>query len=326
MNRPLLTLILAALATTGCQPKGPYEDTSLCLNVPDDATSCPAASDVDKDALFAFGWCDVDVDSITGEGALESSPFNDSGSTDDVVCCYPAVARNAQPDCAVGRPFLQGGCPTEAPVRPGSGWSDVALEPIQAGSIDWLAMARMEHASIASFARLTLDLLALGAPATLLAQVQQAALDEVEHARTCFALHTAATGEAVEPGPLPVEPHAPASAPAIAAAAVREGCLGETMGAHLLLQVVDQLADPELASVLQRIADDEARHAALSWQIVGWLVQTGDPAVLQAVEAAFAEPFAVSMPRGMASDAQLERWVQQATQQVIEPARRVVLA
>ena len=36
-----------------------------------------------------------------------------------------------------------------------------------------------QHASIASFARVTLQLMALGAPASLLAETQRAAMDEV---------------------------------------------------------------------------------------------------------------------------------------------------
>lgn len=52
----------------------------------------------------------------------------------------------------------------------------------------WLDSALLEHASIASFARFSLHLLAVGAPPELLERTQRAALDEIEHARLAFAI------------------------------------------------------------------------------------------------------------------------------------------
>jgi hypothetical protein len=47
-----------------------------------------------------------------------------------------------------------------------------------------------------------LELLALGAPAELVEKAHVAALDEIEHARICFALASAYGGERYGPGPL----------------------------------------------------------------------------------------------------------------------------
>merc|ERR1712198_179483 len=47
-----------------------------------------------------------------------------------------------------------------------------------------------EHASVASFARHTLQLMSMGAPATLLVGSQQAALDEIRHAKMCYGIAT----------------------------------------------------------------------------------------------------------------------------------------
>ncbi len=52
----------------------------------------------------------------------------------------------------------------------------------------WSAIAVMEHASVASFARALLELLAVGAPAELLAATQGALADETRHAEWTFAL------------------------------------------------------------------------------------------------------------------------------------------
>src|SRR6185437_10815965 len=52
----------------------------------------------------------------------------------------------------------------------------------------WTVLALLEHASVASFARVSLQLLAVGAPGDLVGATHQAALDEIRHARLCFAL------------------------------------------------------------------------------------------------------------------------------------------
>ena len=50
----------------------------------------------------------------------------------------------------------------------------------------WLELAEAEHASIASFARNTLQLMAIGAPSYLLTASQEASIDEVKHTQMCF--------------------------------------------------------------------------------------------------------------------------------------------
>lgn len=52
----------------------------------------------------------------------------------------------------------------------------------------WCSIVALEHASVASSARFTLHLFALGAPPTLVAEAQRAGLDEVEHAHLAYGL------------------------------------------------------------------------------------------------------------------------------------------
>jgi hypothetical protein len=66
-------------------------------------------------------------------------------------------------------------------------------------------MALLEHASVASFARFSLQLMAAGAPASLVEAAHRAALDEIEHARLTFRLASRYEGRALGPGPLPVD-------------------------------------------------------------------------------------------------------------------------
>ena len=92
-------------------------------------------------------------------------------------------------------------------LRPSAAWTtvDVALagperNAAPAGLADqWRENGKTEHASVAAFARLTLDLMALGAPPALIADVQKDALDEIRHAELCFSLAHALDGQPVSP-------------------------------------------------------------------------------------------------------------------------------
>ena len=61
-------------------------------------------------------------------------------------------------------------------------------------------VAAGEHASVASFAHVSLELMAYGAPAELLVDTHRAALDEIEHARMAYALASEYGGCAMGPG------------------------------------------------------------------------------------------------------------------------------
>src|SRR5262249_55284357 len=140
-------------------------------------------------------------------------------------------------------------------------------------------------ASVASFARFSLALLAAGAPADLVALAHQAALDEIQHARLCFALASRYAGEEIAPGPFPLGAEIPVSASlvAIAVSTVEEGCIGETMAAVIAAEQLARATDPAVRAALARIAADEARHAELAWRTVAWAVRAGGSEVRAAV-------------------------------------------
>jgi hypothetical protein len=166
---------------------------------------------------------------------------------------------------------------------------DLSLEARAALAAAWTADALAEHASVASFARFSLSLLAAGAPADLVADAHRAALDEVRHAELCFALATAYAGEEIGPGRFPAGDRIEASGSliALAVAAVREGCVGETIAAVLVAEQAARATDPAVRAALEQIASDEARHAELAWRTVAWAVEAGGPEVRRAVAAAF---------------------------------------
>jgi hypothetical protein len=203
-------------------------------------------------------------------------------------CCNPAVAGprfdgskccyQFCPAGCCGRPFLVADEARRAPAIARADWAAPhrghgELEPALHAALArvWLDDALAEHASIASFARFSLQLLALGAPADLVAACQRAAADEVEHARLCFGLARRHGGRDVGPGPLAIE--GALVAPSLGEAArmaFREGCVGETLAALAALEQLRGASDPEARACLARIAQDEVAHAELAWRFVAW--------------------------------------------------------
>jgi rubrerythrin len=159
----------------------------------------------------------------------------------------------------------------------------------------WLEVARGEHASIAAFARFVAVLQRHGAPARLIAEALAAAADEARHAEQTLALASRFAGRELEFGALAIDDALRDTDDLAAAllAAVREGCIDETLAAHEAACLAAVAEDPQVAIVLEQIASDEARHAALAWKFVEWVL--GQRPELRAV---VVEVFAsVSAPR-----------------------------
>jgi len=213
---------------------------------------------------------DCRTDADCADPYAPSCAFNVS---DEIAC--------RGPDCDIGRPLVQqdGGWRT-APVVPRSDWAaeldalgELPEPDRQALVAHWTRIAALEHASVASFARHTLELMALGAPPELLSDVQAAAADEVEHARLAFGVVRALGGPELGPGALELHAVSPRTTPAdVLRGLLQEGCLGETFGAAEAELAALRASGP-LAHVLRTIARDETRHAALAWRTVRWLVQ-----------------------------------------------------
>lgn len=188
---------------------------------------------------------------------------------------------------AHGRPLRVRGRPRTAPTLGGAGWTDgpgASLPDVSLLSADerareaarWVRDAREEHASIAAFSRLSLDLLALGAPAALVERTHRAALDEVLHARLAFALAGAYAGAPVGPDAWPEAVEGAASERTadtlrrVAIESLVDGAYGEGLAG--LRAGAESAADPAVAAVLDLIARDEAGHAALGWDLLAFCV------------------------------------------------------
>lgn len=150
----------------------------------------------------------------------------------------------------------------------------------------WMQEAAFEHASIASFAQLTLDLMSFGAPPDLLADAQRAALDEIEHAKITFALASAYGGSALGPAALSARPGACHSLADLTRTTFIDACVGESVASAQLADRAREADDPALSRLLTTMAADEERHAELAWRIVAWTLRSGDPTVVEALSAA----------------------------------------
>jgi hypothetical protein len=117
--------------------------------------------------------------------------------------------------------------------------------------------------------------------------------DEIRHAALAFGLASAYAGRDLGPGPLQLDgalsTERGASLAEMAAAVVREGCVGETLAAFEATAARDAATDPEVRAALAVIARDEAEHAALAYRCVAWALGRGGAPVRAAVAAAFAE-------------------------------------
>jgi hypothetical protein len=133
---------------------------------------------------------------------------------------------------------------------------------------DWARTARGEHASVPAFAKVSLDLAAVGAPLDLHERVHRAALDEVDHTRRALAL----AGNGVTTGALPGRGRL-ARLARMAVETFRDGCLGEGDAAAEAAAATGTTDDERAA--LAVIARDEAGHAELAWAILGWCVEEG---------------------------------------------------
>ena len=247
------------------------------------AASCPAVADVPRGCMDG-GAC-IDPHALVSGALLTAVSKTASAAKHAPACCYQ------EPDncCAVcGRALRDGDTLVATPSARRTDWR----APLEAqGDALFASMAAAEHASIASFARTTLALRALGAPPDLVADTQRAALDEIEHARTMYAL----AGTTLGPGPLAPFAQIAPTLESFAVATLRDACVGETLGVVVLRELAE--ARPDLAPILLPIADDEERHAELAFRMLAWAVSAGGASVRDALQSALA---AIGDDRGVA--------------------------
>lgn len=147
------------------------------------------------------------------------------------------------------------------------------LDPIDDAGHDlgshFARMAFHEAAAVDAFDAMIGELRAHGAPASLLRSARRARRDEVRHAAMARGLARRFGGRSRAPK---VARPAPRSLEAIALENAREGCARETLGVLIGLHQAAHAKDPAVRAFYARVADDEARHAALSFRLHAWLL------------------------------------------------------
>ncbi len=202
---------------------------------------------------------------------------------------------------AWGRPLRLRGRVLHPELRAGSDWTrgdrpDVtSLDAPTRAALEalWLHDAQKEHASVPALARVSWLLAAVGAPADLVEAVHVAVLEEIEHARLCFALAAGYGGRShtVEPMPellvggldLGGDPLV-----RIAVESLNDGCLLEDFNADVARVCAGVCRDAVVLGVLEKITREERSHAELSWRLLDFALERGGVRVERAIEKALA--------------------------------------
>ncbi|MEM9694008.1 MAG: ferritin-like domain-containing protein, partial [Myxococcota bacterium] len=154
---------------------------------------------------------------------------------------------------------------------PSGGWSVSPSCGDRGGAAAYLAeMAQLEAAAVVAFEELERELTHHEAPASLVAEVREAAADERRHARTMgqlaerYGVVSVAVPERASVGIRGLRD--------IALHNVEEGCVRETWGALIGRYQAKHAGDPSVRAAMSVIAREESRHAALSWRIHDWIL------------------------------------------------------
>lgn len=285
--------------TPSCDFGTPAEQCFTLDELESQLNNPPMGGDVFGDASVPDAW--IEVTECLPPGDVQDgccNPATYGPEKKGELCCYVFCTGGC-----CGRAFVIDGEARVAAVEGRSDWlapgsaEDDALDPVTRRALAqaWLEDARMEHASIASFARFTLELLGFGAPPELVAGSQQASLDEIEHARLCFGLASRFAKEPLGPSSLEISgSELSRSLAESAVATLEEGCIGETIAALTAREQLARASDPDVRRALETIARDEERHAELAWRFVAWAVRHGGSEVQGAVRSALARALAPS--------------------------------
>jgi hypothetical protein len=262
----------------------------------------------------------VTADAATDATAIESGTDASDATAEEADALSDVSAPDASVDAqpSIRRPFLVGRSMRSAEATRRGDWGRplAAVEsPLDERTRTalfraWQRDGLEEHASIAAFARFTMLMLSAGAPPDLVVASQRASLDEVDHARACFALAARYLGTAVGPASLDVHDALhPTSLAELAALTAEEGCVGETLGAVLAQEQLLCARDPEVVRLLRKLVADELRHAELAWRFARWAIDRGGAPVRDAVEHAIGRAIAETRRMPLhANDLDVDAW------------------
>lgn len=157
-------------------------------------------------------------------------------------------------------------------IRPSITTTSVTSGEDRAVRDHFASCAQLEFSSVWTFLRLAAELAAVGASEALVLAALDAADDEVRHAELCA---KAAGGVALSMlPPFIAQPRftkrSPRALALLAEEALLDGCINEGVAAEEARLTSAEACAP-ISAMLATIANDEARHAELSWNVLAWI-------------------------------------------------------
>jgi hypothetical protein len=185
-------------------------------------------------------------------------------------------------DAGVFTPGPDGAVDVDCVVCPGSvGRVPAGLQPADARSTSgggglgayFARAAHLERASVHAFERMARELRAMRAPRRLVALARRSADEERSHGRRTARL---ARRFGATPSRVRLRPVGARSVEMFATENAVEGCVREALGALVAAHQAVAATDPRIRRTISAIAGEEARHAALSFDVLAWTTRRLD--------------------------------------------------
>ena len=203
------------------------------------------------------GWEVIGTKGIAcGAGTAVTRHFLNVSREGELTETRAEIIERGASNCAIGR---------RPPGLSSSGSSDCAF----ALGRFFAEAAHLEAASVPAFERLSLELAFHGAPKALREAMLSAALEELEHTRITADL---ARGFGAQPVAPEVQEQPLRSLRELAIDNAAEGCVRETFGALVAQYQALHAENPRIRQAMISIAEDETRHAELSWALDRWVL------------------------------------------------------
>lgn len=253
-----------------------YGDTAQVLTSFGELLTFLTPIDSGQEALAVAWWSGYDIsctDKNIGDVSSTSSGYEVAASRgrgcsgEDRLRCLLDIDSSGtvtEKSCVV---YVKSTVPCYVGRRPAGLCGKSARSARTALGRHFAEVAHFEAAAVAAFAMLHAELAVHGAPVHLRSLAERARRDEIRHAAITAALARRYGGRPS----LPRVSQSPLrSLEEIAQENAVEGCVSETYGALLASFQAVHAADPAIRSAMSGIAEDETRHAALSWQVAMW--------------------------------------------------------
>ena len=334
----------------------PEVDRTYCFGI-EEGKTCPSAEEVGKKTpIHNEDYCGDTIGKhlkVTAFLTQRDEPYIEN-TIDEIEplpldkgdsCCYKTryqALPTREPNCIPGRPYMQEGKTVVARLEAKKGdWQHEEL-PISFGSTEerriagqfYLRMGLGEHASVASFNRFSLELMSLGAPAHLIQKAQEAALDEIRHAKRAFSIARSLLNKEDQPQQMSIDVHLAPNYLELAKVVLEEAAIQETLSVLLAAEQLRVAQCPVIVEYLREVVEDESRHAELAFETLRWCIEKGGSEVREMIQRRMEAPIKLSTASypetavqalGIPEQAKLQQMVRRGVEQVVLPSLRSLI-